>query len=150
MNYPKVQTITLPAAGMAEAHSLDGLRGRWSWSLTNELRDPAPRVEKGGRQDEVTVGQADRQTLHRLLGKGNSCLSQQSPASPEEHKGWRWSLLLFQCHGATLSFVKSMVQLYLFPLQLLGIGGKVNSAMHGENSSPCPASHLLFSSVIIS
>lgn len=43
-----------------------------------------------------------------------------------------------------------MVPLYLFPLQLLGIGGKVNSTMRGENSSPRPASHLLFSSVIIS
>lgn len=104
----------------------------------------------GGRQDEVTVDQADRRTLCWLLGKGNSCLSQQSPTSSEEHRSWRRRLLLFQCQGTTLSFVKSMVLLYLFPLQLLGISGKVNSAMGGENSSLCPASCLLFCSVIIS
>lgn len=150
MNNPKLQTITLPAVGTGAACSSDGLRGGWSWSLTNELRDPAPRVEKRGRRDEATVGQADRRTLHWLLGKGNSCLSQQSPASPEVHQGWRRRLLLFQCQGVTLAFVKSVVPFYLFPLQLLGIGGKVNSTMRVENSSPRPASHLLFSSVIIS
>lgn len=58
----------------------------------------------GVRQDEATVDQADRQTLCWLLGKGNSCLSQQSPNTPEERQSWRWGLLLFQCQRTTLFF----------------------------------------------
>lgn len=105
-------------------------------------------VQNGGRKDRGTAGQADRRTLCRLLGKGNLCLSQQSTASPEKQEGLRWRLLLFRCQGVLLSFVRSMVPLYLFPLQLLGISGKVNSAMHGENSSLHHAPHLLFSVII--
>lgn len=49
-----------------------------------------------------------------------------------------------------LAFVESTVPLYLFPLQLLGTGGKVNSSVRGENSLLCPVPRLLFFSVIIS